>query len=328
MLLLKFKIASSTPPIKCGLSHPLSTSLLKAIIIGIIVILGACTNSKLLLTPLYNQLDNQLDRTLLSLVDLDKQQKQELTQLTDTFHAWHRQSELPRYSTFLASLANKLNDKPNTASIELPEQLILTVRELREAVFTCHPINYAADLLKSLSNTQIDQFQAAYLERQQERRDDIRQLNEAQRIKKATKNAKKWIARANLTLNAEQSAVLREAISKQMRPDTAFVEDLDKWSEHFFKLLRQHNPIDNFEEQYALAIQQRWQLFESANPEVVQKNRSLWLNYTKELVASLTPKQRSRFSKWLRKMASTLADISEQTPQYKPTDSNKGCLAG
>ncbi len=233
----------------------------------LLISLGSCTNSKLLLKPLYGQLDNHLDRNFLDLVDLDNTQEDSLHRLTDAFHAWHRQSELPQYSTFLSSLADKLDASDEHIDVDFSERLILSTREFRETVFACHPANFSITLLKSLSSVQIDQMQRNYIEQQQQRRNEVKHLSENERVKKATQNAKKWMARANLELNAEQTSLLTETIREQKRPNQAFVEELDNWGVRFFNMLRQSHQV-NFDVRFAQSILQRWRLFESANPEV------------------------------------------------------------
>ena len=65
--------------------------------ITLILLIQSCTNSKLIISPLYNRLDDRMRSKFNEIGDFNDEQTEAFAQRVGTFHVWHRQSEYRMY---------------------------------------------------------------------------------------------------------------------------------------------------------------------------------------------------------------------------------------
>jgi len=129
--------------------------------LGILLLLsmlvGSCTNSRLVLRPLYNSLDDQLQKQMLSYGEFDDAQKQAISGLLDHFHVWHRQSQLPHYAALSANVSESLRNR-KTVSLETIQAWSRSFTQHASTLGRCSPVYLAGDVLATLDDQQVKEL--------------------------------------------------------------------------------------------------------------------------------------------------------------------------
>ena len=308
-------------------------------------LLVACTNSRLVLRPLYNSLDNRIEESLLGYAELGGEQTNEIAALIDHFHVWHRQTQLPYYAALASTVADSLSlDEPVTA-----ESVALWSQSLRlhaDTVGRCNPIYLSSEILTGLSDPQVSEIQANRNEiLQTRRRDDAVDFADidasanaggsageitgeevapgAGREQRQAKNAarlRRYIELAGLTVTDSQFASYKQTLARQQYPVTRFREILGEWDERFFVLLqrRQESGWPDLLREY---IDARRTAFSQRRDSVRAHNTALWEDYAVRTINNLSPQQRRFVSNWLAKLSQTILSLAEDPPSYKAAKS-------
>ena len=289
--------------------------------------LGACTNSKLVIGPLYNRLDDRMRDEFEKLGEFDERQTELFEAALGTGHVWHRQSELPRYARILDDIASSIA-RPGATR---PADVTRWAREIEArsvAARECHPVNFSLPLMKSLSDEQVDFIERRFASERKENRERYLERTVEERREYRQKNIEKWAARIGLDFTAEQRAMLRTALTRQVSLREQYWALSDAWKEKLFRLAREQDAPD-YDSRMSAHLGQLWTLLESAHPDEWQRNRELWRDFAIRFVTSMTPEQRQAGSAWLAKMAETLESISRDEPSFVPGDDPAtGCLVG
>ena len=292
--------------------------------VTIILLIQSCTNSKLLISPLYNRLDDRMRSAFNELGDFNDEQKTAFEQSVGTFHVWHRQSELPLYADLMQQVATSIAqaDTDETHVQQWMDEAEIYTRRARE----CHPINFSFDLMKSLTDEQFDFIEAHFREEQQENRERYNSRTPEERVQRRIRNTIKWAGRINLQITPTQRAMLLTAFKKQISLRKEYYELSGEWNRQFFTLAKQQNN-PNYNEDISTHLDRLWGLLENGHPEQWQANRDLWKATALRFVKSMTNEQRVLVSRWLKKMAATLKSISRDKPSFKVVnDPGLGCL--
>ena len=289
------------------------------------LLLNGCTNSKYVISPLYNRLDDRMLSHFNDLADFTAEQKNEYRQMTGTFHVWHRRSELPRYAGLIRELASSVKSEATTSSDI--QQWMADAETFSTSARLCHPVNFSFDLIKSLSDEQINAIEASFKEEQTENRERYDSRTPEERIERRLDNMSKWAKRINIRLSSGQRAMLRSAFTRQISLRKEYYALSGEWNNKLFALVRDSaNP--QFDELLTNHLEQFWTLMESNHNEQWQENRNLWRDTVLLLVQSMSDEQRATASQWLNKMASTLDSISKYQPSFEVADdASIGCLA-
>ena len=256
--------------------------------------------------------------------DFNDEQKAAFEQRLGTYHVWHRQSELPLYADLMQQLAASISQ----GGTEAPDvQQWMNEAELRSLkVRECHPINFSLDLMKSLTDEQVEDIEVRFYEEEQEDRERYGSRTPEERIERRIRNMVKWAGRIDLDITPTQRAMLLTALKQQISLREESRELYDEWDSQFFTLLEQHDNPD-FDANMSAHLSSRWGMLENAYPEQWQTNRDLWKNTAVRVLDSMSDEQRTTASRWLEKMASTLQAISKIEPSFKVTnDPALGCL--
>ena len=292
--------------------------------IALILLIQSCTNSKLIISPLYNRLDDRMRSRFDEMGDFNDEQKAAFNQRVGTYHVWHRQSELPLYADLMQELAASIaqgDTEPSDVQrwMEDAEFRALKVRE-------CHPINFSFDLMKSLTDEQVVDIEDRFYKEEQEDRERWGSRTPEERIERRIRNMVKWAGRIDLDITPTQRAMLLTALKQQISLREEYRELSDEWDRQFFTLLEQRDSSD-FDNEMSAHLSRRSGLLENAYPEQWQANSDLWKNTTMRVLGSMSDEQRSTASRWLEKMARTLQAISKNEPSFKVTnDPALGCL--
>ena len=319
--------------------------------------LTGCTNSEWVLSALYNRMDNVMAGETKEYADFTPEQIAEIDLLADQFHQWHRTEHLPLYADLLLDINSQIEPGETVSRDEVARwsaQVEGFAREMAE----CYPLNNAFDLLRNLSDEQVDQILAHGIKEYDDFIEDRIQDSKKDRVELRYDETKKWFRRFSLNLNEEQRQHLIETIEKErliqgeIRAESkaesareatndppaepekvvAGIELWKLWVEEFVEILEDRNAPD-FEAIVGEHIHSLWNLQYDKFPEVIDYNRQLWITYFYELAESQTPEQRQAFSNWLVKMASNIDGIasrrtkSAELPTLETTQICKATIA-
>lgn len=289
------------------------------------LVLAGCTNSKLIIGPLYNRLDDQMRSEFNKLGDFNDAQVEAFEQAVGTFHVWHRQSEMPKYADLLAEIAQSIGEKDATSQADVDgwaadlEQLSKNVRE-------CHPVNYSIDLIQSLTDKQIDFIERRFNSEREKNRDRYAGQTHEERVERRLKNIVKWSGRLGLNFTTAQKKILRDSLTEQVSLRKEYYQLSSEWNQYLFLLARnQQNPA--YDEALSSHISKLWTLLEQAHPEEWRSIRDLWQNTTYTLIGTFSQPQRTVTKQWLSKMGKTIDAISRDKPSFRVSnDASHGCL--
>ena len=294
-----------------------------AALIGMLLLVQACTNSPLIISPLYNRLDDRMRDAFNDMADFNQQQSASFEATLGTFHVWHRQSELPQYAKFLDTVAQSI---ASSSTDEQDIQQWFDEAEQRSVLIRqCHPINFSIQLMKSLSDVQVVSIENEFARELQEDRDRYEKLTPEDRVKRRLRNITKWANRIDMEITATQRAMLLSTFKRQISLRKEYFALSEQWNDEFVSLLRERDKPD-FENNMQVHLDNLWQQLERAHPEQWQTNRNLWKQTGLRFVQSMTDEQRVTLSRWMSKMGSTLLTISEYDPSFKVVDDpSLGC---
>lgn len=283
----------------------------------LIMLVTGCTNSKLIISPLYNQLDDRMRKQFNKLADFNAEQSAAFEASLGTYHVWHRQAELPQYASLLKSIASSIKQDSTTQTMvidwfERVEGHSLAARE-------CHPVNFSFDLIRSLTDEQLDSIEKDFKEKQAENRARYDSRTPQERAQRRLARMEKWAGRLNFKFTDEQRSILRSAFARQKSLRKEYYQLSAKWNKDLFTLARNQSSPD-FHASMAEHFKQLWPLLETSYPQQWQHNRTLWQQTAFEFEQSLTDNQRVQFSRWISKMGDTLVSIATDKPSFKVTD--------
>ena len=306
------------------------------IIVLPLFLLVACTNSRLVLRPLYNSLDDRIQKSLLGYTDFSSLQNAEVEDLIDHFHVWHRQTQMPHYAALASTVADRLSlDEPITReSVEFWSQ---SLRIHSDTIGRCNPMYVSDQILAGLDDLQVAEMSEKRQEILAERRsddtvdfeggsagEDLDEVaepgkdREIERKKRQAKNAtriRRYIELAGLEVTDKQFQDYKATQAKQIHPKTRFREILYEWDARFFELLKQRQE-SNWPDLLRDYVDARRTAFSARRVDVRAHNTKLWEDYAVRTFNDLSPEQRTFVSNWLAKLSTTLSSLAADAPSY------------
>ncbi|MBX2882957.1 MAG: hypothetical protein KTR32_23600 [Granulosicoccus sp.] len=290
-------------------------TIVRPICLILLLAVSACTNSRLVISPLYNQLDDRIRKEFHKLGDFNDEQIAAFEQRLGTYHVWHRQAELPLYGKLLNEIASSIKQGSSTASDVKRwfEQVELHSRAARE----CHPINFSFELIQSLTDEQLNYIERRFKNQQKKNQQRYASKSRTERLQRRLSNMEKWAGRINLDFTDEQREILRTTFQQQQSLRAEYYELTADWNRQFFKIAR-NQQLANYSELLGAHIDKLWSLLETAHSEQWNENRELWQAASYKFIQSMTSQQRTQSSRWLFGLSNTLDTISRYEPSFKP----------
>ncbi|MEM9602610.1 MAG: DUF6279 family lipoprotein [Pseudomonadota bacterium] len=265
-----------------------------------VIALAACTNSKLLLRPLYNSVDNRIDKRVRELVTLSSEQTASMRAVSDDLHLWHRTYELPQYATLLADISAQIGNASVTRSTV--DSWFAAATDARERVFVCSPVTGSARLLQSLSDDQVGELEERLLNPETD--DDDWEDDGEPHLR-----VRRYLSLIGFKMQADQVERLRLQFEqvRSVRPAAPdFRTFSTAWNARFVSLLDARAEPD-FERQLHVYLGERHRAFAGLRRERV---REMWRDYAHVEIQQLSPSQRQFAARWLAKLGRTLQAVS------------------
>lgn len=289
------------------------------------VLLTGCTNSKLIIGPLYNRLDNQMQSEFDKFGDFNETQNNAFKQAIGTFHVWHRQVEMPKYADLLQEIAASISTSGSTERNDVA-RWATNIEKYSRNVRECHPGNYLFDLIQSLTDTQINFIEKRFNSERQKNRERNGTQTREERVERRLKNIVKWAGRLGLDFSPAQRNIIQDGLIQQVSLRKEYYQLSNEWNTNLFVLARNQ---DNraYDKDLKNHITKLWTLLEVAHPEEWHSIRNLWRNTVYTLIGTFSKEQRDSTSQWLKKMEKTVRAISKDTPSFNiSNDPDVGCL--
>ena len=289
--------------------------------------LGGCTNSRLVIAPLYDRLDDRMLDALDELAEFDERQRAEVRARIDVGHLWHRRDELPRYAALLDEVAASVAVPGDTSRADV-RRWAEEIEARSVAARACHPVNFSLGLIRGLDDEQLDAVERHLAEERTENREKYVSRTADERRARRQRNVEKWARRIGIELDAAQRAMLRSALEEQVSLRRQYYRLSDAWKEELFRIARDRKSPE-FEARLTRQFDALWQLLESAYPDEWRRNQVLWRDFAHRFVESMSETQRATASAWMAKMAETLRTVSRDEVSPAPSDDPAlGCLVG
>lgn len=294
-------------------------------LLGLVILLSACTHSKLIIGPLYNRLDDRIRSEFNKLGDFNDEQTAAFEESVGTFHVWHRQSELPQYAVLLRDVANSIA-QPDATSADDVRSWIYRVEDFSKEARQCYPANFMTGTIRTLPDEQLIAIERRFRSERGKNRKRHASRTTEERIAYRLENVEKWLGRIQLKLSKRQLAILRQGMEQQVSLRKQYYVLSDQWNRRLFNMARNQEAPD-YETKLRAHMESLWSLLEDNHPAEWRANRELWQGTILELVDSLSAAQRRQASLWLANMAKTLEAVSRDKPSFQvKANTTAGCL--
>lgn len=283
---------------------PLLTSLLL-----VAALLSGC-GSNMVLGKVYDSFGSQSAKRFKSYAAFDKTQKQQIDSLANSFHSWHRTSQLTQYADFLRQMVSELNSA-DSLSYSVADGWWQASQTLADELRACNPYNASADLLAGLTDKQVTQIAKRLRDNLNEREDKYRSETPEKRIQRRVKEITKWSSRAGVKFNDQQKKLLQKTLSEQVSLGAQRFELRRVWLEEYVLLLQKRRQ-PAFRQAITKHIDAAWQLTESNFPNEWRTNEKLWTGFIKEFFNLQVVEQRQAFNARALSIASVFEKLAEK----------------
>lgn len=285
------------------------------------IFIASCTNSKLVLRPLYNSLDDRIEKRFLEYTDFDKNQTANIKNLVDYYHVWHRQTQLPLYALFLEEVVSKMQSSAITETDVNRWSKI--IKDYRSKLGSCSPFYGSAAVLATLNQQQVDSivnFRKEQIKRWEDDDDDSTEADPegvlAKSVNKRVNQVSRYLSLIGLNLNSEQKDDLRATMNATQRFDIPIREDIKKLDDELFSKLNQRKE-SNWEEVLVDYINHRRKTISNLRNEERVFRGAAWEAYALRAFKSLDKEQRQKVTRYLEGLAATMHALSTDQPSAK-----------
>lgn len=254
----------------------------------------------------YGQLDRWLRWQLDDYVDLDREQKRQLQASLDSFLAWHRQTQLPRYADAMTELAERVETGE-------PEDLPLETLEDRARGFWEAASTQFFDLLIPLATRlrpeQLSELAENFREKREESLEEWRESPEEveqRRRKRIRKHSERWLG----SLTDEQEALISTWVSRVAYDPLLRDRQRQKWQARFLQLLR--NKPDNYRAQLRDLMLNPQQLWSDEYRQMQEERQRRARALGEKMLASTTPEQQQHLAETLREYAQDFRELANR----------------
>ncbi len=259
---------------------------------------------------LYNRLNFLIPWYLSGQVSLDDTQEDELKTAVTSLTAWHRSSQLGRYSAFMRSLSAEIAQPVTREQIERAAHSmegfwVDIIRELTPD---------AARWLQSLSAAQVDELMASFAEDDEDSRDEEcaapSEKQTERRVKGISRAVKYW---AGALDDAQRELVA--AAAKDLRPTGCdWLESRARWRDQLKRALSATGESQARDASVRALLLDPRPTWTDAYRSGFEANRSRIIDLMASLDATWSAEQRKAIQGRLTKLAGELDELAKSSP--------------
>jgi len=272
------------------------------LLLAVLATVSACTGSFI-----YNRLDFLIPFYFGQRVTLDEPQEAQLKAAVRGFTAWHRTSQLERYSEFLRGLAQDAQRPTTREEIQATAQTMAAFWDDLIAGI----VPEGTQLLRTLSPGQVDELLASFAEDDEDDYDEYcepppKKLIE-RRIKAMTRSVKHWTR----ALPDEQKAVIERTARRMKLLGCAALESRALWRAEIKNTLLEDRDAAATQVRLRVLMLEPQRTWTREYREGFLRNRSLIIDMLAELDTTWSDKQRQAISHRLNGIADDLDELAE-----------------
>jgi len=255
---------------------------------------------------MYNRLDWLVSWYVNGLVSLDDAQEERLRAGVRQTLEWHRQTQVPKYITFLQDLSRQAQ-APVTAEM-LEQRYQETAALLDDSI--AHIMTDAAGLLSMLSADQVAELRASLDEDNDDLWKEYAGATPEIREKRRSRNALQALQRFTGRLSTAQRALVELRLAGINDNSESWLERRRHWQGRLFSLLQERPPGPDFEVGLR-AIALNPNQFDTAEyRRNVEDNRRIIMGMLAEVLNGLTSRQREHLKRKLDEYVDDLREIA------------------
>ena len=263
-----------------------------SIAMAVAALLAGCSSS-MVVGKVYDRFGSQMAKRFKSFATFNTAQIQEIDALTESYHSWHRTTQLDRYAALLDRMVADINNS-ELLSYGKADNWFQSIRGYSDDMRACNPFNVSAELLAGMSDKQVAQMATRMRERVTEHEDEYRNASPEERIEEQMKAMLKWGPRIGAGFNDAQKKLLRKTLSTQISMGAQRYELRRRWIEEFLVLLNRRKQAD-FTRDVTRHIDTLWRITETNFPEQWKSNEHHWTVFFKDYINLQTDQQRLEF---------------------------------
>lgn len=269
-----------------------------------VLVLSACSTQFV-----YNRLDWLTHYYLTSQVSLDGAQSRELRTNLQSFFAWHRRSELPRYASFLDHWADGAAESLDVGDFDAGR--VQVEGFMRDSI--AHGAPNAARWLRGLRPQQVDELFASLADDERKAREKSCHQDPAERraetLKRFIENVETWTGK----LRRSQRELIAARLAEQEGDACEDVSVQERTRLQFRELVDRHRQAPDFAERLAVFLTRPEDRMEPRYRAKFEANRARFVRLLAEIDHSLSAEQRTRAVTRLRGVAHDLKKLSAET---------------
>lgn len=269
------------------------------------LLLGACSNKLA-----YQFADWWLESQVLEYLDLNREQRKNMSKTIDELHAWHQREEIPKYLALLQSIEQQLQqgDPLQAADIEELEQQAypLWINLLDKSG------PWIVHMIYQLDDKQLDFLWAKVETNNEELQERFTELSDQERREKTLASLSKSLKPYFGKLNPEQKLRAKEWAQELQLSSESELEDRLAWQEKFSGLIHSGDSPENQETMLALFDHKPEEWVESKRSND-KHNRPLRQQLFADMVNLATAKQRKKLLKEIKKYRRLCEELAQQT---------------
>ena len=285
----------------------------------------ACTNSKLVLRPLYNSLDDRFEDPIFEHADFDESQTREIEELMDHFHVWHRKTQMDGYARLLEDIVRQLRASDDVSADDV-ERWGEAFSGYRATLASCNPFYASANIIASLSDKQVIDIRE-HREKEREARRARRAEDDDEEDKaEHVKQTKRYLGLIGLDLNQQQLDDFSDTMDATLQPETPMGPLREKLDTEMYALLEKRAD-PNWEQMLIKYIDDRRQAFADRRKATREHNRELWTAYALRTLQNLESEQKKVAADYLDGLAATTKALAADDPSYQKRGASEyACL--
>ena len=295
------------------------------LLLTLLLFSAGCTNSKIVLSTVYNRLDNQIRGEFNKLGKFEGWQKAAFERKLQTYHYWHRREELPRYAALLKEISNTIKTG-GAINTEQATNWSARLENFVDAAQSCYPAHFSADLMYTLKPEQIRFIERRFARERYKNKTRYAVKTRDQRMQGRYDEIEKWTGLAGFNFTSDQEAIILASMHKTKSLHDEYYKLTDIWNKQLFTKIR-NKDNENYKKNLEQHLGTLFDLVDNTHPDKLQYNRTVWRDFFLEFEASLSTQQRSWLSSYLRTLAKNLNSISKSKTKFKAhNDKSQGCI--
>lgn len=277
-----------------------NTRTARLVLLAAFLVLAGCTTQFL-----YNRLAFIIPFYIGQRVTLDEAQEAQLKAAVKDFTAWHRSSQLQRYSTFLREMAARAEQPTTRAEVEATTK---TLEGFWEDL-VAEVVPEGGRWLRSLSPQQVDELLDHYAEEDEDEHEEYCEPRPEKLIAKRTKALKRSVKGWAGTLDDAQEAVIERTSLNMRLTGCAWLEHRARWRAELKRALTEETDETAKQERLRVLVLEPRTTWSDNYRRDFEANRSMIIDMVTELDATWTAKQRQSIVRRLTNIADDLDEL-------------------